>query len=289
MASDLVYYHHPDDDQFSLDFVNPDQEVIENRLEAYDDRTKTRVRSYELNEEMHVIYAKTNEVTTTEKVEYNFDAAFAEMDPDTRVIVREILEVFTGVQEEKYAEEEVPLDAYKNIEIKRLPDALDRVDWSRTFQETGGQLASNLILCHALPNANHRTAFGILEDYLKVADPSFELPSMATDDYEWQTWVDEYIVDSKRLLTVRRNVGLFSYLSEHGCDTIRRKGAIDIPLIEYDLDMYQHEALTEYANRHEQRTTAFVETILTKMNREDLLGQSSAEKETFADRIRRLN
>jgi prophage maintenance system killer protein len=289
MTANLVYYHHPDDDQFSLDFVNSDREAIDGRLESYDERTETRVRSYDLDEVVYVIYAKTNEVDDTEKIEYDFDVAFAEMDPNTRVIVREILEVFTGIQEEKQDEEGVPLDAYKNIELERFPAALDHVDWVKTVPETGGQLASNLVLCHALPNANHRTAFGILEAYLKAVDSSFELPSMVTDDYEWQAWVDEYIVDSKRLLTVRRNVGPFGYLAEYGCGTVRRKGGIDVPLAEYDLEMHRREAFVEYANQHEQRTTTFVETILRETNSEGLLEASSLRKETFAECLRRLD
>jgi len=211
------------------------------------------------------------------------------MDPDTRVIVREILEVFTGIQEEKQDEEGVPLDAYKSIELERFPAALDHVDWVKTVPETGGQLGSNLVLCHALPNANHRTAFGVLEAYLKAVDSSFELPSMVTDDYEWQAWVDEYIVDSKRLLTVRRNVGPFGYLAEYGCDTVQRKGGIDVPLAEYDLEMHRREGLVEYANHHEQRTTTFVETILRETNSEGLLEASSVGKETFCERLRRLD
>lgn len=288
MTADLVHYHHPDDEQFSLDFVNPDRGPIDDRLELYGEVTETRVRSYDLDEKVYVIYAKTNEVEDTENVEYDFDAAFAEMDPDTRVIVREILEVFTGIREQKRDGQDA-LDAYKSIELERFPDALNHVDWDRTIPETGGQLASNLVLCRALPNANHRTAFGVLEEYLKAVESSFGLPSMVTDNYEWQAWVDEFIVDSKRLLTVRRNVGPFSYLAECGCDIIRRKGAIDVLLADHELAMHRHEAFIEYAYQHEQRTTTFVETILRETNNEELLEKPSVGKETFAERLRRLD
>lgn len=289
MVTNLVHYHHPEDEQFSLDFVNPDRDEIENQLAGYDDKTETRIKPYELDEEVYVIYTKTNEVDKAEDIQYAFDAAFTEMDPDTRVIARETLEVFKRIQERKHDEEGIPLDAYKGIEIDRIPDALEQINWTATIPETSGQLASNLILCHALPNANHRTAFGVLETYLKAVDSSFDLPSMVTDDYDWQTWVDEYIVDSKRLLTVRRNVGRFQYLRSHGCETIRRKGGIEIQISEYDLDMPQHEALTDYARKHERRTTAFVETILQKMNRSDLLAESSMKKGHFAEELRQLD
>lgn len=287
MSSNVVHYHLPDDDQFSLDFVNPDGGVIDDRLEAYDETTKTRVRSYDLDETVHVIYTKTNEVTEAESIEYNFEEAFAEMDADTRVLSRYFLDVFTGVQERKFEEEGVPLDAYKNVEIERVPDALEHVDWTGTIPEVGGQLTSNLILCHALPNANHRTSFSVFEGYVNASSrPSFILPSLATEDYEWQSWVDSYIVESKRLLTVRRNVGPFRYLFQHGCDVIRRKGGIEVPLEEYDLDMYPSEALEKYASQHEQLIETFAETVLKRTDRQKLVSETGIGKSEFADYIR---
>jgi hypothetical protein len=287
MSSNVVYYHLPDDDQFSLDFVNPDRDVIDDRLQNYEETTETRIRSYDLDETVYVIYTKTNVVTEAENIEYSFEEAFAEMDADTRVLSRYFLDVFTGVQEQKFDEEGVPLDAYKNVEIERVPDALEHVDWSGTIPEGGGQLASNLILCHALPNTNHRTSFSVFEGYVNAASrPLFALPSLATEDYEWQSWVDDYIVDSKRLLTVRRNVGPFRYLFQHGCDTIRRKGEIDVPLDEYDLDVYSSEALRKYAGQHEQLIETFAETILKRTDRESLVSEPGIEKVEFADYVR---
>lgn len=289
MSSNLDHYHHPENDQFSLDFVSPDGEEIDKRLDSYDDRTETRVWSYDLDEEVFVIFVKTNEVAKTENIRYTLDATFSDMDSETRVLIREMLEIFRRIQEQKRNQQGVPLDAYKGIEVGRIPEAFERVDWSATVPKTSGQLASNLILCHALPNANHRTAFGMLETYLKAVSSSFDFPPMVTDDYGWQTWVDEYIVDSKRLLTVRRNVGRFRYLRAHGCETVRRKGGIEIEVSEYDLDMHQHEALTTYARRHERRTTAFVETILRKMGHSELVAEPSVEKSCFAEHLRGLS
>ncbi|WP_276299277.1 hypothetical protein [Halorussus lipolyticus] len=289
MASALGYYHHPDDDQFSLDFVNPDRGVIEDRLDSYDGVTETRTTTYDLDEEVHTIYTRTNEVADAEEIEYGFDRAFAEMDPDTRVLVREILELFRRIQERKHDEEGVPLDAYKEIEIRRIPRAFEQVDWSGPVPKTGGQIASNLVLCHALPNANHRTAFGVLETYLRAVDSSVKLPSMVTDDYEWQRWVDEYIVDSKRLLTIRRNIDLFRYLERYGCRTVRRKGGIDVVLSEYAFDFRQHEALRDYAHKHERRTTDFVKKLLRKMDRIDLVENPAIRKPAFAAFLRQLD
>ncbi|WP_135824737.1 hypothetical protein [Halorussus ruber] len=287
MAADLVHYHHPEDHQFSLGFVNPDTDAIEKRLDSYEDATETRVRTYNPDEEVYVIYTKTNEVADTEEIEYDFDRAFAEMGPDTRVIVRYLLDLFDSIQKTKREEESVPLGAYKSIEISRIPAALERVDWSRTVPEVGGQLASNVILWHALPNANHRTAFGMFEGYANASsDSSFRLPSLITDSYEWQTLVDGFVVDSKRLLTVRRNVAPFRYLAELGCRTVRRKGGIEIPLCEYDLELHTSEALSEYASRHEQRTVQFAATILKKTGNARLTSESGLTKSEFAGRVR---
>lgn len=287
MTQNLVHYHHPNDDQFSLDFVNPDRDVIDDCLDSYDDTTETYVRSYDLDEEVYVIYAKTNEVDDTENVEYDFDAAFAKMDPDTRVIVRYLLGMFRTIRDEQSERGSSTLDAYKDIDVGRVPAALNRVEWSGTISEIGAELVSNLILCHALPNANHRTAFSMFEGYVNaVTGPAYELPAMVTDD-EWQAWVDDFMVDSKRLLTVRRNVGPFRHLAQFGCDVVRRKGGIDISLAEFDLDLYPHEAQSKYARIHEQRTADFTEKLFTRTNDGHLSNTLGISKVEFADSIRR--
>lgn len=289
MAENRVYYHLPDDEQFSLDYVADSRDTLDDRLDSYDEPVETAVETYELDEVVHAIYTKTDVVETADALQNDLDAAFADMEPSTRVIVRELLEVFEGVQEKKYDEEGVPLDVYKNVGIDRLPEALDRVDWAKPVPRSGGQLVSNLVLCHALPNANHRTAFAMLESYVKATRPSFECPSLVTDDYEWERWVDGYIVDSKRLLTVRRNVGPFSYLSQYGCETVARKGGIKIRLREYDLDVSPYEALSQYAREHERRSRDFVETLLERTANDGLIVEPGIEKSEFADYVRRLD
>ncbi|WP_115863098.1 hypothetical protein [Halorussus litoreus] len=288
MTGNPVYYYHPDDDQFSLDFVNPDREKIDDRLDSYEKATETRVRSYDLDETVYGIYAKTNDVDDAGEIEYGFDAAFAKMTPDTRVIVRNFLGIFRTIRDGQSETEADSLDAYKEIDIERVPDALDRVHWSGTASQVGAQLASNLVLCHALPNANHRTALSMYESYVNaVTGPTYELPSLVTDDETWHAWVDDFVVDPKRLLTVRRNVGLFGHLSQFGCDVVRRKGDVDVPLAEFELDLYPHEALSKYARIHEQRTSAFVERLRSRTNDERLTGTSGIDRGEFADAIRR--
>ena len=111
---------------------------------------------------------------------------------------------------------------------------------------------------------------------------------MVDGDYEWLDWVDEYIVESKRLLTVRRNVGPFRFLSQLGCDTIRRKGGIDVSLSKCNLDVRPYEALTEYAYQHERQTVSFATTVLQKTDYDELITEHGIKKDAFADYVRSL-
>jgi len=118
-----------------------------------------------------------------------------------------------------------------------------------------GRLASNLILKHALPNANHRTAAALVQFYLRRLNPDFAMPetSVETDpeSYDWREWVNEYINESKRLLTVRRKNVLFKHLYSFGARTLERKHAVEIDLTEYETDMYPSEAKIVYAEKQE--------------------------------------
>lgn len=286
MSDASVYYHHPDDEQLSLDYIADSQETLDERLDSYDDSAETVVETYELDETVFAVYVHSGPIGTVDDLNYGLSDAFRRIEEPTRTIVSAYLDVFEGVAEQKKEEEGVPLDAYKPLEIEAVPDALARVDWDSPIPRVGGELISNFILRHALPNANHRTAFGLLELYLKSADPSFEMPSMATGDYEWLSWVDPFIVDSKRLTTVRRNVGLFRYLQQAGCTVVERKGGVEIDLSQYDFGVHYREALTVYAEKHEERSASFVETLLKQAGSGELVGQDSITKQTFADWLR---
>jgi hypothetical protein len=106
------------------------------------------------------------------------------------------------------------------------------------------------------------------------------MPSTHVDDETWNTWVDPYIVESKRLITVRRNNVRFEHLRQQGVDIVERKGGIRIELDDYELDMHWREALSRYAERHEQHCIRFVEDILERAERAELaekVGPTEAE------------
>ena len=45
-----VYYHHPGDKQFSLDFVHPDPVEIVSQIVGYDDDVAVKVQEYDIDE-----------------------------------------------------------------------------------------------------------------------------------------------------------------------------------------------------------------------------------------------
>ena len=94
-------------------------------------------------------------------------------------------------------------------------------------------------------------------------------------------WVDPYIVDSKRLLTVRRNNIRFKQLEELGVDTVERKDGIQIRLAEFELDMHWREALSEYARRHETHCREFARAVIERAERAELLDQQGPTKQEF--------
>jgi prophage maintenance system killer protein len=212
-----VYYHHPDDSRYSLAYVTQD------RAEITTSGQDAIVEHYDLDEEFFVLYTNCGASGTVGDLDDEFEDVLDEMSPQDRTITVRLLQIFEEIVEEKELEEEQKLEIYKQIELERIPDAIARVDWTGTAVDVAGQLMSTLILKHALPNANHRTSISIAQWYLESIETGFSFPDFATEAYDWKTWVNEYITESKRLLTVRRNTTAFSLLSKWGCDTVVRK------------------------------------------------------------------
>lgn len=270
-----VYYHHPENTQYSLTYVTQDEESIHASGED------AIIERYDLDKEFFVLYTNRGGSGTVDEIDHDFDDVLDQMAHDNRIITVRLLQIFEEVVEEKQLEEDEKLQIYKQIEIDRIPDAVDHVDWSLTSVDVAGQLMSTLVLKHALPNANHRTAIAMAEWYLESSDSGFSLPNLATEDFRWKDWVDEYIAESKRILTVRRNTKAFSLLQEWGCDLIERKGEVTINLEDYDLDYPQSEALQEYAERHTKLCTEFMIDSVKRAGYEELLLSEGATKAEF--------
>jgi len=271
----LVYYHHPDDHQYSLTYVSRDR----SELSSPDGGI---IEHYEFDDEFFVLYTDGNATGTVADVDDDFGGVLDTMPQDIRVITVRFLQIFEGVVEEMEAEEGEKLRIYKQIEVEKIPDALEEVEWTGSAVAVAAQLLSTLVLKHTLPNANHRTSIGLAEWYLESAESGFSLPSLATDEYSWKSWVDTYITESKRVLTVRRNVTAFSLLQEWGCEVVKRKGGIEIPLREYALDMPQSEAYQYYAERHTDLCEEFVRESVERAGHDELLRMGGPTKSEFA-------
>lgn len=270
-----VYYHHPDDPQYSLAYVTKDRDEI-----STTDRDAT-VERYDLDEEFFVLYTNRGASGTIDEIDDDFEEALAEMSPRNRTITVRLLQIFEEIIEENALEEEAKLKIYKQIELDRIPDAIDRVNWNQPAVDVAGQLMSTLILKHALPNANHRTSISMAQWYLESIETGFSFPEFATEAYEWKEWVNEYIVESKRILTVRRNTTAFSYLAEWGCDVVERKNDVEIALTEYDLDLAQSDAHEHYGDVHTALCTAFLSESVERAGHDELLTEDGLSKADF--------
>ena len=288
-----VYYHHPGDKQFSLDFVHPDPDEIVSQIVGYGDDVAVKVQKYDIDETFYVIYTSRVGGGSVQEIDFDLNESLSKMSADNSTIVVRLLEIYRALLAQNEKEEGTPVEAYKNIDVDALPDVLDRTSWEGPATDVAGRLASNLILKHALPNANHRTAVALIQFYLRRLNSNFAMPetSVETDpeSYDWREWVNEYINESKRLLTVRRKNVLFKHLVRFGVRTLERKHAVEIDLTEYELDMYPSEAKIVYAEKHEDLWVTFVEEAVERAGFPELKETPGLSKAEFAEKIRDID
>jgi prophage maintenance system killer protein len=273
----VIPYHHPDDSQYSLAYVTQDRDSISAP------NKDAIIERYECDVEFFVLYTNHGASGTVDDIDDEFDAVLDGMSPEDRILAIRFLQIFEGIIDEKEVEEDEKLEIYKQIELEKVPDAISHVDWNQTIVAVAGQMMSSLILKHALPNANHRTSISLAEWYLESTNTGFSLPELATEDYAWKHWVDDYITESKRLLTVRRNTTAFSLLHNWGCTTIKRKGDIEIKLAQYNLDYSHSDALRHYAETHTELCTDFMIESVKRAGYEELLQADGPSKTEFID------
>ncbi|ELY94876.1 hypothetical protein C482_17413 [Natrialba chahannaoensis JCM 10990] len=291
MTTRVVQQHHPDDINYSLEDVSTDPDAFEDKLS--DPTADVKVMDYPLPDgDVRVLYTP-GVSGTADDLDREISPAQLEedlepMDPTSRVIAIWLLQFFTEMQQEEQ-ENGSELAIYKNLEIKRVPEAINHVSWNGSATDVAGSLMSNLILRHSLPNANHRTGITMAQTYLEAAGANFETPKTHTEEYEWREWVDPYIIESKRLLTVRRHNLYFLTLKRIGCETVRRKHDIEIPLDDYDLDMHYHEAWEKYAELHEAHCIEFAEELATRGGVGNLVQEPALSEEGFIDFLRTEN
>lgn len=291
--TNCVFYHHPVDEQFSLDFVNPDLGAVGERLVGYDAELAAKVEEYELDQTVYAVYTAAGPSGAAEDIEYDLVDEIEQMEPANSIIATRFVDLFQTILQENYEQEGKQVQAYKQIDTGEIESALNQVNWNGAATDVAGRLASNLILKHALPNANHRTAIGMIQVYLRRVEPAFSMPNTVNqseghDEYAWMDWINQYIEDSKRLLTVRRKGDIFGYLRDYGCDVVERKHGIEIWLDEYDFSLPPSERWQRYAQEHEELWIDFTETAVQKAGFERLLDTPGLSKHEFAEELRNL-
>ncbi|RXK47015.1 hypothetical protein [Halorientalis pallida] len=275
----LVFYHHPQADQFSLTYSSASMAEIRSQRAQSDESTKCI--GYPFETPVYVLYEGDGEIESAQDIDFDQEWLSDRMGGLSRagevVTFRlvELLEAAVDVREEE------AVRLYKEFEPQKIQQALDHVSWGAPLPTVAGEVMSNLILRHSLPNANHRTGIAMLQFCIESVDPEFQMPRTHVDDDTWREWVDSYIVDSKRLITVRRNNLRFKQLEELDVDLVERKDGIQIRLAEFELDMHWREALSEYAGQHESHCRDFAQAVLERAERDDLLDRQGPTKQEF--------
>lgn len=282
----VVHYHHPENATLSIAFVNPDPEVVEDEESTYPEQT-TAIRRYNLDQPVHVLYTGTTAPETTQLVDPSHDSVLGKMNEANRTITIRVLRALSSLVSERKSPAGGAFRSYKSLELDGITTALDRTNWDGSVTEVGGRLLSNLLFRHPLPNGNHRVSLTLLERYVAAHETDSDIGDTA--ELDWKNWVNEYVRQSKRLLTVGRNAARFFYLESFGCDRVERKGGIEIVLAEYELFADVEQSLDHYARRHRQLCVELAETLVGRLNRPGLSEQTGLSKTAFARQLREMD
>ena len=266
----VSYHLHHEGRDYALQYVHTNE--ADAIADQNDRGTLAIVEPIDVDQRCYGVY------TASPVEKHSTEAAnLTNYDTDDKYLIDSVLSIFDVIDDEQ------DLVWYKPLEPNQIAEALDRVEWRQAVPVVGGQLLSNLILAHGLPNANHRTALGFLNAYLATIAPSFEPPETTTADNEWVGWIDEYITDSKRLLTLTTNPRLFTWLAEHGATQIERKDGIKIRLDEYEIT--GDDPWADLSTAHEQLSVDFVRKYLEQANIESLTERRDDGKKAFISRL----
>lgn len=288
MTKQVLNYHHPDDSQFSLSHVTDDRDRHNKRtteLTADESCTVRRVTESVDDTTVHLIYVNTAPDTALPDFEADDDLRQwlqETFEKDSLSIVLAIWRAYRGIlDEEKEAGNK--LELYKQMQLEKIPDIIERVEWKRPVPAVATDLLSEFILAHPMPNTNHRTGISLVERYFTSVARDFTMPPTGETD-KWYPWVVDYIHDSKRILTLRRKTPVFRYAAALGYRTVQRKEGVTINLEDINLD--RTDAFDHYSEKHRARTRTFIENLLDQADETELLNKVDDGKQAFVDRLR---
>jgi len=285
MAEALPYHTEHDDLVLSLRFLNSSRDRIAGVRTDLEDRTDGEARfaaetkRFDPGNRIYALYAAYDH---PKRIPEGWENEVPEEDLP---LIDAVISTFLGVSQDWEAKEE-PLNWYKKFDPPRISDALSNVEWRQRVPVVGGEIVSELIRKHSLPNANHRTAIAFLRTYLNSiaqgSDP--DLPAAGTYEGEWYTWAERYVHESKRLLLLRRKTGLLAHAKAVGFSEVTRKSGIRIDLHAYD---FEEENVENAAKRdHRELWVQFVEEVLDRSEMPELTKETDPGKGTFVQRLR---
>lgn len=279
---EVLYYHLERDNRYSLAYI------ADNKQDVAEWTTKYRNRIVVENdtvggETQYLIYKKSKtgspleDFTEDEIIEWLHENFTSEEQQALVAIIR----AFHGVLDE-IEEKGGTFTLYKQSNFEKVPAILESVSWERDVPSVAGELLSQFILQHPMPNANHRTGIAFMSRYLATMDDSFEMVDTG-EEGRWYQWAESYIHDSKRLGTLRRKTALFRYARKQGYDIVERKEGIEIDLNQYDLNRTDFHDY--YQKRHTERSIEFARTVLDETGFEHLREEIDDGKEAFLRRL----
>jgi len=284
----VLQLHHPADNRFSLRFLSDDKQARSEKASQLSEQSdiEMAIADETVNgETIHLLYTRTlfdaayPEFESEEDVIEWFDTEFSEGD---KQVLFAVIDIFDGILTEK-EEQGASFATYKKMDLEKIPDVLNRVEWRQLVPEVGAELLSGFILAHPMPNTNHRTGIGLLDRYLTSYDGDFTMPDTG-EEGRWYQWAREFIYDSKQILTLRNQLPLLKWAQEYGYEHAERKEGIRINLTEIDLDRDGYRSY--YTQSHLDRSRAFIETALKEADATHLLDERDDGKRAFVDRLR---
>lgn len=206
----------------------------------------------------------------------------SELSTREKLIADTLIDAFLQIERER-ENDGVPLLWYKTPDIESIIAAIDQIQFRQSIPEVGGQILSNIITEHPLPNANHRAAISFLETYLQSFDHEFTMPQTGVIG-EWKDWAADFVHESKKLMMLGRKGQLLSQVKQCGCERVIRDGGHLIELDKYQLDV--PNPFERYAGEvHQEQSRGFVYGILERTESSHLIGEQDQGKSTFVDRL----
>lgn len=285
MTGQVLPYHIEQGDLIlSLRFVNTSREKAESVVDDFETdrsdrvRVETRIEEFSFEDPLYAVYA-------AKSYPKQFPDNWAEeLPPDETVLVDSVINTFRGVKNE-WENRGESLKYYKKPEPTRISEAFDQVEWRQDVPVVGGELMSRLVLKHALPNANHRTAVAYLRTYLQSVtnDPTAEFTDAGNYKGDWHDWAREHVYESKRLLMLRRKADLLKYASSFGVETVRRKSGVEVDLTAQE---FENQNVPEVAEEgHRNRCIQFAVDLIERSGHEELRSVKDDGKRAFVDRL----